>query len=158
MQTNCFRVNKNEYCHITDDLIFINSGKDDKRIPPPHELSEAWGIASVFNYIFFVFLLGFIGIETTIRGNSFFMNPINYGAVFLLFMSLRRIQQGLVTSKTSTIGRNKIKSVSIKTPMFSFPRVEIYFDGPEGKVLRRSIPILYKKEAHAAMEAAGLVK
>lgn len=158
MQTKYFRVNKNEYCHITDDTIFIISSKDVKYIPPEHTLGEGWGIISVLNYILFVLLLIYVGAAVSNSGLSFFKQPLNYGAIFLLFISLKRIQDGFLSSKTPTIYRNKIQSVYFKTPTFSYPRLVIYFKGPEGKVLRRTIPVLYKKEALPVLQEAQLIK
>ena len=42
--------------------------------------------------------------------------------------------------------------------MFSYPRVVVYFDGPEGKVLRRNISVKYKKEAEQILTEEGLLK
>ncbi len=135
----------------------IISSKDVKFIPPEHELSEGWGIISILNYILFALLLVYVGGSVTGDGANFFMQPINFAALFLLVLSLKRIQDGFVTSKTPTIKRSKIKSVYFKTPKFSYPRLVIYFEGPEGKVLRRTIPILYKKEALPVLQEAKLV-
>jgi hypothetical protein len=156
MQTKHFRINKKEYCHITDNTIFIISSKEAERVPPAHELSEAWGIASVFNYIVFVMLFVYVSAAVMGWGARFFENPVNYGALFLLFVSFKRIVDGFVTSKTPNIDRKKITAVYLKSPKFSYPRLEIYFEGPEGKILRRTIPILYKKEAMPVLEEVGL--
>jgi hypothetical protein len=157
MQTKYFRVNKNEYCHIMDDTIFITSSKDVVYIPPEHELGEGWGIVSILNYILFTFLLIYVAVSVINSGINFFKFPLNYGAVFLLFISFIRIKEGFLSSKTPTINRSKIKSIYFKTPVFSFPRLVIYFDGPEGKILRRTIPVLYKKEALLVLRETGLV-
>ena len=90
-------------------------------------------------------------------GANFFKEPLNYGALLLLFMSFVRIKEASVSSDTPTIARSKIKSVYLKTPKFSFPRVVIYFDGPEGKVLRRSISVKYRQEAQQVLEETGLL-
>ena len=147
MQTKYFRVNKKEYCHITDDTIFILNSKEVSRVPIAFELGEGWGIVSMLNYILFAFLFVYTAVCTSYYGLSFFKEPINYGALFLLFLSFIRIKNGFMSSRTPTIERSKIKSVHFKTPRFSYPRLVIYFTGPEGKVLRRTIPVLYKKEA-----------
>ena len=157
MQTTHFRINKKEHCHINDDVIFIINSKDVARIPLEHELSEAWGIMSIINYIVFLFLFGYVSISLNMHGAGFFKQPFNYGALFLMILSFMRIQQGLVSSKTPTIYRNKIKSVYFKTPFYSYPRLVIYFEGPEGKVLRRTFPILYKQEALPVLKEAGLM-
>jgi hypothetical protein len=34
----------------------------------------------------------------------------------------------------------------------------IYFEGPEGKVVRKIIPVLYKKEALPILQEVGLLK
>ena len=157
MQTKYFRVNKNEYCHITDDTVFIISSKDVKQIPPEHTLGEGWGIISILNYILFALLLVYVAASVGNSGVHFFKQPLNYAAIFLLFLSLKRIQDGFVSSKTPSISRNKIRSVYFKTPKFSYPRLVIYFDGPEGKVLRRTISILYTKEALPVLQEAKLL-
>jgi hypothetical protein len=158
MQTTFFRVNKKEYCHINDEAIFIISSKDVVRIPLEHELSEAWGIVSVLNYILFTLLFGYVAISVNIKGGDFFTQPFNYGTLFLMILSFIRIQQGFVSSKTPIIYRNKIKSVYFKTPFYSYPRLIIYFDGPEGKILRRTIPVLYKQDALKVLQEASLLK
>lgn len=158
MQTKYFRVNKNEYCHITDDTIFIISSKDVKHIPPEHTLGEGWGIISILNYILFALLLVYVSTSVGVSGIGFFEQPLNYAALFLLVLSLKRIQDGFTSSKTPTINRSKIRSVYFKTPKFSYPRLVIYFEGPEGKVLRRTIPVLYTKEALPVLREAKLVQ
>lgn len=147
MQTKYFRVNEKEYCHINDEVIFVFNSKTPTRIPLEHELGEGWGIMSILNYIWFTFLFVFVGVSATYYGIDFFKQWINYGAIALLILSLMRVKEGFITSRTPTIYRNKIKSVYFKTPKFSFPRLVIYFAGPEGKVLKRTIPVLYKQEA-----------
>ncbi|MES2591533.1 MAG: hypothetical protein V4608_06590 [Bacteroidota bacterium] len=156
MQTDYFRISKKEYCHITDDVIFIINTKEVKRIPLEHELGDGWGVMSILNYLLFTFLFVYTGISVSYYGAYFFKEPINYGALFLLFISLIRIKNGFLGSSTPTIQRNSIKSVYLKTPIFSFPRLVIYFEGPEGKVLRKIIPILYKKEALPVLQKTGL--
>jgi hypothetical protein len=157
IQSTYFRVNKKEYCHITDKEIFIFGSKTPTHIPEEHTLSEAWGILSVLNYLFFVFLFAYTAISITSQEVNFFKNVYNYGVLTLLFLSFIRVQKGFITSKTPTIPLNKIKSVYFKTPTFSFPRVVIYFEGPEGKTLQRTIPILYKQEALAVIQDSKLM-
>lgn len=157
MQTKYFRTSSKEYCHITDDTIFIFNSTNPHRIPYEFELSEAWGIFSILNYILFFFLFAYTAISITYYGMGFFRQPLNYGALFLLVLSLKRVQDGFNTSKTPNIPRNKIKSVYFKTPRFSYPRLVIYFEGPEGKVLRRTISVLYKQEALPVLKETGLI-
>jgi len=157
MQTKFFRTSKREYCHISDDALFIFNSKQPTRIPLEHELGEGWGIFSVLNYILFFFLFAYAAISITYYGINFFKNPINYGGLFLLFLSLKRIQDGFNSSKTPMIPRDKIRSVYFKTPRFSYPRLVIYFEGPEGKVLRRSISVMYKQEALPVLKETGLL-
>ncbi len=157
MQTKYFRVNKKEYCHITEDAVFVLNTKDVTRVPLEHELGEGWGVLSILNYIFFAFIFVYTTIALSYYGSYFFKHPVNYGALFLLFLSFIRIKNGLMSSETPTIKRDKIRTVYFKTPRFSFPRVVIYFDGPEGKVLRKIIPVLYKQEALPVLEETGLV-
>ena len=158
MQTKYFRVSDNEYCHISDDSIFIFNSKAPTRIPLEEELSNAWGISSILNYIVFAFLIIYTSFSLTNYGSDFFMHPENYGGLLLLFLSFIRIKKGFQTSSTPTITRSKIKSVYLKCPKFSFPRLVIYFEGPEGKVLKRTISILFKKEAIPVLEETGLLK
>lgn len=155
--TKYFRVSDNEYCHISDDTIFIFNTKEPTRIPLEDELGNAWGISSVLNYIVFALLLIYTSASLNGYGMNFFKNPINYGGILLLFLSFIRIKDGFQTSSTPTILRNKIKSVYLKSPKFSYPRLIIYFDGPEGKILKRTIRILYKKEAEPVLKEVGLV-
>lgn len=157
MDTKYFRVNNSEYCHITDDTIFITSGKDPKRIPLEYTLSEAWGIVSILNYFLFTALLIYISSTVTNLGMNFFKKPISYGTLFVLFYSFVRIKNGFITSKTATISRNKIKATYFKTPRFSYPQLVIYFEGPAGKVLKRTIPALYTKEAMPVLTETGLI-
>ncbi|MGZ4056853.1 MAG: hypothetical protein ACXVPU_12410 [Bacteroidia bacterium] len=156
--TKYFRVSDKEYCHITDDAVFIFNSKVPTRIPLEEELSNAWGISSILNYIVFVFLLLYTSMSLNSYGMNFFIRPINYGGILLLFLSLVRIKKGFQTSSTPTILRSKIRSVYLKSPKFSFPRLVIYFDGPEGKILSRTIRIMYKKEAIPVLEETGLLK
>lgn len=158
MQTNYFRINKREYCHITEDKLFIINSKEVKRIPLEHDVSEAWGIVSILNYLVFALLFGYISISVSHYGADFFMEPINYGGILLLLISFVRVKNGFLTSSTPCISRNKIKSVYFKTPWYSFPRVVIYFEGTEGKVLRRIIPVLNKQEALNVLKETGLIK
>lgn len=157
MQTKYFRVNKKEYCHITDDTIFVINSKVVTRIPLEFELGEGWGIASIFNYLLFAFLFVYCAICISYYDINFFKEAINYGALFLLFLSFIRIKNGFMSSRTPTISRDKIKSVYFKTPRFSYPRVVIYFTGPEGKVLRKTISVMYKKEALPMLKETGLM-
>lgn len=157
MQTNYFRVNKKEYCHITDEEIFIVNTKTPTRIPLEHELGEGWGIMSVLNYIVFFFLFVYTAFSATYYGMDFIKQPWNYAAIFLLYLSFKRVQDGFHGSKTPTIQRKKIKNLLFKTPRFSYPRVVIYFEGPEGKVLKRTIPVLYKQEALPVLKETGLL-
>ena len=157
MQANYFRINKKEYCHITEDKIFIINSKEVKRIPLEHDVSEAWGITSILNYLVFGFLFVYISISVSYYGADFFKEPINYGGLLLLLISFVRVKNGFLTSSTPCISRRKIKSVYFKTPWYSFPRLVIYFEGPEGKMLRRIIPILNKQEALQVLKEAGLV-
>ena len=122
------------------------------------ELSNAWGISSVLNYIVFVLLLIYTSIALSAYGMNFFKNPINYGGILLLFLCFIRIKKGFQTSSTPTIQRSKIRSVYMKSPKFSFPRMVIYFDSLEGKVLSRTIRIMYKKEALPVLKEMGLVE
>lgn len=156
MQTKYFRISKKEYCHITDDQIFIFNTREPTRIPLEHELGEGWGVLSILNYITFFFLFVYVAISITYYGMDFFKIWINYGALLLLFLSFKRIQDGFNSSRTPTIQRNKIKNVLLKTPKFSYPRLLVYFEGPEGKVLRRKIPVLYKKEALPVLKETGV--
>ena len=158
MQTKYFRINKKEYCHITDDAVFIINTKEVVRIPLEYGLGEQWGIISILNYMLFTFLLVYTAIAVTYYGAGFFKQPINYGALFLLLISFMRIKEGFLSSRTPTIARSKIRSVYFKTPVFSFPRLVIYFEGPEGKVVRKIIPVLYKKEALPILHEVGLLK
>ncbi len=158
MQTLYFRSNKKEYCHITDDTVFIINSKEVTRIPLENELGEEWGIVSILNYLLFAFLFVYTAVSVTHYGINFFKHPLNYGALFLLFISFTRIKEGFLSSSTPAIQRSSIKSVYLKTPKFSFPRLIIYFDGPEGRMLRRTIPVLNKKEALPVLQEAGLVK
>jgi len=158
MQTKYFRTTTDEYCHINNDTVFIFNTKEPTRIPLEHELSNAWSVKSILNYIVFVLLLIYIMFSVSYYNVGFFTEPINYGGLLLLFLSFVRIKEGFISSDTPTIPRNKIKSVYLKSPMFSYPRVVVYFDGPEGKVLRRNISVKYKKEAEQILTEEGLLK
>ena len=155
--TKYFRTTTDEYCHISDDTVFIFNTKEPTRIPLEHELSNAWGVKSILNYIFFAFILMYTMFSVSYYGANFFMQPLNYGALLLLFLSFIKIKEGFISSNTPTIPRSKIKSVYLKTPKFSYPRLVIYFDGPEGKVLRRSISVKYKQEAEQVLKEVGLM-
>jgi hypothetical protein len=158
MQTKYFRVNRKEYCHITDELIFIVNTKEPFRVPLEHELGEGWGIMSVLNYITFFFLFVYTALSATYYGYAFIKQPLNYAAVFLLFLSFKRLQDGFNGSRTPTIRRSLITNVLFKTPKFSYPRLIIYFEGPEGKVLKRTIRVLYKQEALPVLKETGVLK
>lgn len=158
MESNYFRINKKEYCHITDEYIFIFNSKEPHRIPLEHKLGEGWGILSVLNYVFFFLIFMYTAFSVMYYGSGFFMNPINYAALYLLYLSMKRIVDGLNSSRTPTISRSKIKSLVFRTPKFSYPRLVIYFDGPEGKVLKRIIPVLYKQEALPVLKKLKLVE
>ena len=112
----------------------------------------------MMNYILFVFLFGYLMFTASNNGINFLKHPLNYGALFLLFLSFIRIKNGFMASKTPTITRSKIKSVYFKTPRFSYPRLVIYFEGPEGKVLKRTFSVLYKQEALPVLKEVGLLK
>lgn len=155
--TKYFRTTTDEYCHISDDTVFIFNTTAPTRIPLEHEVSDAWGIKSVLNYIFFVMILMYTMFSVSYYGINFFKQPLNYGALLLLFMSFVKIKEGFLSSTTPTIQRSKIKTVHFKTPMFSYPRVVIYFEGPEGKVLRRSISVKYKQEGLQVLRETGLM-
>lgn len=157
IQSTYFRVNKKEYCHITDKEIFIFGSKTPTHVPEEHTLSEAWGILSVLNYIFFLFIFTYTAISVSAQEIMFFKSIYNYGVLALLVLSFIRVQQGFITSKTPTIPLNKVKSVYFKTPIFSFPRLLIYFEGPEGKILQRTIPVLYKQEALPVLQNSKLL-
>jgi len=157
MQTTYFRLNKKEYCHLTNEYIFISNQKTPVRIPAEHDLGDAWSVFSVLNYIFFFLLFAYTALSVNYYGAAFFRHIENYGALFLLLLSFMRLKNGLLGSKTPTINRKKIKAVYLKTPRFSFPRLVVYFEGPENKVLRRIIPVLYKQEAEPVLKSAGLI-
>ena len=154
--TKYFRTTTGEYCHIDDETVYIFNTKEPTRIPLEHEVSDAWGIKSVLNYIFFVMILMYTMFSVSHYGTRFFIQPLNYGALLLLFLSLIKIKEGFISSSTPSIQRSKIKAVHFKTPMFSYPRVLIYFEGPEGKILRRSISVKYKQEGLAVLKETGL--
>jgi len=156
MQTKYFRVSKNEYLHISDDYLFVFNSKDPNRIPLEHELGEGWGIASTLNYITFFFLFVYAAASISFYGMDFFKEWLNYGALLLLFLSFKRIQDGFNSSRTPTIRRSKITNVLFKSPKFSYPRLVVYFEGPEGKVLRRTFSVLYKKEALPVLRETGV--
>jgi|GEM_PF-1657798 len=158
MQTKFFRINDKEYCHISDEAIFIFNSKEPTRIPLEDELGNAWGISSILNYIVFVLLLFYTSSSLGKYSMSFFKYPINYGGLLLLFMSLIKIKEGFQTSSSPTIPRKKVRSVYLKSPKFSYPSVAIYFDGPEGKILRRNIRVSNKKEALLILQETGLIK
>ncbi len=157
MKTFFFRINKKEYCHITDEKIFVVNGKDVMRVPLEHQLGEGWGIASIFNYFIFTFLFLYVALSISYYQVAFFAHPLNYGALILLLISFLRVKEGFLGSRTPMIPREKIHTVYFKTPKFSYPRVVIYFDGPEGKIIRKIIPVLYAKEALPVLKESGLV-
>lgn len=157
MQSNYFRINKKEFCHVTDEHVFIFNSKEPTRIPKEHDLSEAWGIMSMLNYIFFFLIVVYTAFSVMYYGGNFFLNPVNYAAIFLLILSMKRIMDGKFSSRTPSIQRSKIRSVQFKAPKFSYPRVVIFFEGPEGKVLKRVIPVLYKQEALPVLERTKLL-
>lgn len=157
METHFFRINKKEYCHISKEQVFIISGTEVKRIPEEHELGDAWSVSSILNYIFFLFMLVYVGFTVTVYGELFFSHIYNYGVLLLLLMSFVRVKSGFETSSTATISRHRIKTVHLKTPMFSFPRLDIYFNGHEGKVLKKTIPVLYTQEAIPVLKSTGLM-
>jgi hypothetical protein len=157
MEKNYFRINKREYCHINDELIFIVNTKDPTRIPLAHELGEGWGVKSILNYISFTFLFVYIAMATSYYGYDFFADPLNYGAIILLLVFFVRVKEGFLSSRTPTIDRKSITNVVLKTPRFSFPHILIYFHGPEGKIVRRRIPLLYKQEAIPVLKRTGLL-
>lgn len=157
MQTHFFRINKKEYCHITDDLVFIINSKEVSRVPLEHELDESWGVISVLNYLVFAFLFIYTAVSITYYQFDFFIYPMNYGAIILLLIAFHRVKEGFLSSKTPTIQRSTIKSVHFKTPKFSYPRLIIYFKNPQKKIVRRIIPILYKQEALPILKEKGLI-
>lgn len=155
--TKYFRTTTGEYCHIDDDTVYIFNTKEPTRIPLEHEVSDAWGIKSVLNYIFFALILFYTMFSMSYYGSAFFKHILNYGALLLLVLSFIQIKEAFVSSSTPTIQRNKIKTVHFKTPIFSYPRVLIYFEGPEGKILRRSISVKYKQEGIQILKESGLM-
>lgn len=157
MQTKYFKVNKKEYCHITDENIFVTNEKIPTRVPLEYDLSEAWSVKSILNYIFFGLLFIYTAISINYYGVNFFKHIENYGAILLLLLSFVRMKNGFLSSYTPTINRSSIKSVYFKTPFFSFARLVIYFEGPEGKTLRKVIPVLYKKQAESILKELKLI-
>jgi hypothetical protein len=155
--TKYFRTTTNEFCHINDDTIFIFNTKEPTRIPLEDELSNAWGVKSILNYIFFVLLLAYTMFSVSYYGGNFFREPVNYGALILLFMMLIRMKEGFISSNTPSIQRNKIKNVLFKTPRFSYPKLVIYYENPEGKILRRTITVKYKQEALPVLKETGVL-
>ncbi len=158
MQTRFFRINKKEYCHISDEAVFVINSKEVSRVPLEHELDESWGVISIFNYLIFGFLFIYVAMSITYYQFDFFIHPLNYGAIFLLLIVFRRVKEGFLSSRTPMIPRRRIKNVHFKTPKFSFPRLVIYFDGPGGKVVRKIIPVLYKQEAIPVIRETGLME
>lgn len=157
LPTKHFRTTTKEFCHVSDEMVFIFNSKEPTRIPLEHELGNAWAVKSIVNYIFFAFMLMYMLFSVSYYGGGFFKEPFNYGALLLLFLSFTKIKEASLSSNTPTIPRSKIKSVYLKTPRFSYPRVVIYFEGPEGKVLRRSISVKYKQEAEQVLLETGLM-
>jgi hypothetical protein len=158
MQTRFFRINKKEYCHISDDAVFIINSKVVSRVPLEHELGESWGVISIFNYLIFGFLFVYTALSITQYQFDFFVHPVNYGAIILLLIFFSRVKAGFQNSRTPMIPRNKIKNVHFKTPKFSYPHLVIYFNGPEGKVVKKIIPVLYKQEAIPVIRESGLME
>lgn len=158
MQTRFFRINNKEYCHINQDTLFIVNSKEVIRVPLEHELGEGWGVISILNYLIFAFLFVFTALSITYYGFDFFSHTLNYGTIILLLIFFRRVKDGFQTSRTPTIPRKKIRNVEFRTPKFSYPRLIVYFDGPEGKVLRKIIPVLYKQEALPVLKETGILK
>ena len=158
MKTRFFRINNKEYCHISDDTLFIINSKEVMRVPLEHHLGEGWGIISILNYLIFAFLFVYTALSITYYQLEFFMHVVNYGAVILLLIAFKRVKDGFNSSRTPAISRNKIVSVEFRTPKFSHPQLLIYFNGPEGKVLRKMIPVLYKQEALPILKETGLLK
>jgi hypothetical protein len=157
MQTKHFRTTTNEYCHITNDYVFIFNSKEPSRIPVEHDLSNAWSIKNVLNIVLFAILLFYVMGSVNYYGIYFFKEPINYGGLVLLFLLLVRIKENFMSSNTPVILRNTIKAVYLKKPKFSYARVVIYFVGPEGKVLRRKISVKYPIEAEKVLKEEGLL-
>jgi hypothetical protein len=158
MSTKYFRTTTKEYCHISSDMIFIFNTKEPTRIPLEHELGNAWSVKAVLNYIAFGIMFIYTGTSVSYYGGGFFLRPVNYGALLLLMITFMRMKEYMISSNTPTIPRSKIKNVLFKTPRFSYPRLVIYFDGPEGKVLRRTIAVKYKKEALPVLKETGLIR
>lgn len=158
MKTRFFRINSREYCHINDDTLFIINSKEVFRVPLEHHLGEGWGVISIFNYLIFAFLFVYTALSITYYKFEFFQHPINYGTLILLLIAFNRVKNGFQNSRTPAISRDRIITVEFKTPKFSHPRLLIYFNGPEGKVLRKMIPVLYKQEALPVLKETGLIK
>jgi len=158
MEKSYFRINEREYCHINDEYIFIVNTTEPTRIPLAFDLGEGWGVMSILNYIVFAFLFIYTAASLTFYGYDFFIHPLNYGALILLLMAFMRVKEGFLSSRTPTIERRSIRNIILKTPKFSFPHILVYFDGPEGKIVRRKIPILYLKEGLPVLKEKGLLK
>lgn len=158
MQTRFFRINTKEYCHISDDTLFIINSKEVMRVPLEHELDESWGIISILNYLVFAFLFLYTALSITYYKFDFFLHPWNYGALLLLLVAFNRVKEGFQTSRTPMIPRHKITNVELRTPRFSYPRLVVFFNGPQGKILKKVIPILYKQEALPVLKEMGLLK
>jgi hypothetical protein len=156
--TRYFRTTTKEYCHISDDTVFIFNSKEPTRIPLEHELGDAWSVKAILNYIAFGLILLYIMFAVSYYGGNFFIYYYNYPAIFLLFLTFIRMRNLMVGSTTPTIQRNKITNALLKKPWFSFARLVIYFHGPEGKVLRRVISVKYPKEAMPVLIESGLLK
>jgi hypothetical protein len=158
MQTEYFKVTKEEYCHISDEAIFLTGDEIINHMPKPHDLGEGWGVKSIVNYLL-VFLLGmYILLSVGLYGLAFFIAPVSYGAMFLFVLLAYKAKDRFNKSMSPYIYRNTIKSAEIKSQLFAAPSLEIYFDGPEGKVLRRNFPILYKNNALKVLENSGILK
>lgn len=157
MEPSYFRVNKREYCHINDEYIFIVNAKEPTRIPLAHDLGEGWGVISILNYLVFTFLFVYIALSINYYGFDFFIHPLNYGAIILLLIAFMRVKEGFLSSRSPTIERKSITNVVLKKPRFAQPHILVYFNGPEGKVIRRRITILYMQEAIPVLKAKGLL-
>ncbi|MFL5765275.1 MAG: hypothetical protein ACJ77K_15130 [Bacteroidia bacterium] len=156
--TRYFRTTTKEYCHISDDAVFIFNSKEPTRIPLEHELGDAWSVKAVINYIWFGLITLYLMFAATYYGNRFFTVWDNYPAILLLFWTFIRMRNFMVGSTTPTIQRSKITNVLFKKPAFSFAKLVIYFEGPEGKILRRIISVKYPKEAMPVLIESGLMK
>src|ERR1043166_1443074 len=145
--TRFFRTTTKEYCHISEDTVFIFNSAQPTRIPLEHEFGDAWSIKAVMNFIGLGLITLYLMFAAGYYGNNFFKVIDNYPAILIFFLLFIRMKNFMVGSTTPTIQRNKITNVIFKKPVFSFARILIYFEGPEGKILRRAISVKYPKEA-----------